>query len=112
MLSRSFAQNSYFTRDFQKRARKVDFWQTGMPWDIALQFASSVLAASVACALCQRGWSIENNPGECWIVNGQTRINPFDIVSQIRSGKLNAQDWSRMLDRYGLDPSMPLRPSK
>jgi Zn-dependent protease with chaperone function len=100
----------YVAKKLDPFARKLDAWQTGTPWESIRQFASSVLGAALACALHRRGWIVASSPGECWLQSGESRLNPFDIVGNITAGKLEEQEWNKMLAELGLDPTMPLWP--
>jgi heat shock protein HtpX len=89
-------------------AAKLNLWQPGVPLDAIRQYASTVLGSAVACALYDAGWKIETEPGVLWLTHDGARLNPFDAVNRIASGKLPAKEWTEMIASCRLDPSVPL----
>jgi hypothetical protein len=77
-------------------ARKLNLWNSGIPWSAVQQYASNVLGAALACALHAAGWAVEAAPGQLWLSQGENRINPFDTVSRMRSGELTESEWNGM----------------
>jgi Zn-dependent protease with chaperone function len=102
-------ENFYATaKDMDPFARKLDVWNSGVPWDSVRMYASSVLGAAFACALHDRGWLVRNSPGELWLTSGEMKLNPFQIVSDIAFGEMSEQAWRESIASFDLDRSLRL----
>jgi hypothetical protein len=93
-------------------ARKLNLLQIVRPWDAIRQYASTVVGSALACTLYDAGWKIETEPGVLWLTRDVVRLNPFQVVSRIASGELQEQEWNETIASSGLDPSMPLAPTR
>jgi hypothetical protein len=93
-------------------ARELNLVQIVRPWDAIRQYASTVVGSALACTLYDAGWKIETEPGVLWPTRDVVRLNPFQVVSRIASGELQAQEWNETIASSGLDPSMPLAPTR
>ena len=90
-------------KDIDAFARKVDVWSSGVPWESVRMYAASVLGAALGCALHERGWAVTNSPGELWLTNGDAKLNPFQVVTEITFGEMKEETWHEMLAELDLD---------
>ena len=62
------------------------------------------LAAAVAVALADRGWSISALPGEPIVLEGagEQRLRPFEEVPKLAGGELVRERWVAAVQRAGI----------
>lgn len=76
----------------------------------AVQYSTAVLAASLAVALCERGWTVEAPPGDAVALRPSagcstedaSSVEPFNIVDRLKSGALTADVWRRQCASLGI----------
>jgi hypothetical protein len=76
------------------------------PW--SPQWSKDLLTAALGTALRGAGWRIQYSPGYIRLRRGAATIDPRQVVEELSASKLSALEWQDMLERYELNPSMPL----
>jgi heat shock protein HtpX len=64
--------------------------------------AGQLFGIALALALLDRGWILNVGPGVFFLHTNHVRLNPFQIVDQLMTGKLSAQDWSAQSRSLGI----------
>jgi heat shock protein HtpX len=88
--------------------QKIKGVPPGTPENVVRDYAANVVGAAIACVLHRQGWTAESLPGVMWMTKGSSRINPFDVVSQIFSKSMDESTWRDQMNRFGLDATTRL----
>ena len=62
-----------------------------------------LFAAAFGLALYREGWQLDHEPGYLWLRRGDFKINPHDLVEEMRSREFTEDAWREMLTKFGLD---------
>ena len=62
-----------------------------------------LFAAAFGLALYREGWQLDHEPGYLWLRRGDFKINPHDLVEEMRSPEFTEDAWREMLTKFGLD---------
>ena len=89
-------------------AKKTAAWGPQVPSEALRNYAIGLLGAALACALHRQGWEIVNFPGSLFLRRGEARLNPFELIEQMRSKKFTDEKWHKMMADLQLDPQMGL----
>jgi Zn-dependent protease with chaperone function len=92
-------------------AEKTEVWALGAPVDVARDYAERLLAAAIGFALYREGWQIDNGPGYLWMRRSDTRINPRQLIKEMRTPEFTEDKWQEMLKQFELDPAISLAPT-
>jgi hypothetical protein len=72
--------------------------------------AASLLAMALGLALSRAGWEICATPGQLYLERENRRLNPFEIISELRSGALTLENWTKECGAAGI-AHLPLAPA-
>jgi heat shock protein HtpX len=68
-----------------------------------LQLTNRVLGAALAVALHAAGWELRASPGlPVHAQRGGQRIMPFEVLSRLMTGRLNAETWQQQITEAGI----------
>ncbi len=62
-----------------------------------------LFAAAFGLALYREGWQLDHEPGYLWLRRGDFKINPHELVGEMRSPEFTEDAWREMLTKFGLD---------
>jgi Zn-dependent protease with chaperone function len=74
------------------------------------QRAAQLLWRALTVALCDQGWWLHATPGEFYLERAGERLAPAAVVTQIRSGAITANAWTKQCQSYGIS-EVSLMPS-
>lgn len=72
------------------------------------RLSKDLLTYALGNAIRNAGWQIHYSPGCVRLRRGASTIDPWQIVEDLSAAKFTAGEWRDMLDRYELNPDMPL----
>jgi heat shock protein HtpX len=71
--------------------------------DILKERASQVVSVALAKALHEHGWTLRADPGEPFrFFRGEGRIEPFSVLTKLRSGELSREVWEQECREMGI----------
>jgi Zn-dependent protease with chaperone function len=71
--------------------------------------AAALLWTALALALLDHGWQLHAQPGDFYLAQGGRKINPADLVRQIRQGSMSAEAYRQLVQLLGV-AELPLAP--
>lgn len=66
------------------------------------QRAGQLLAMGLGLAMLENGWELEAQPGWHFLRRGADRLNVPEAVNELFTGKVSAEDWTKMCNELGI----------
>jgi heat shock protein HtpX len=64
---------------------------------------AGMLSHTLAVALVDRGWQLHLQPGSFYLELGEIRLVPSELIQQLRSGAMKADQWLALCAKYELN---------
>jgi hypothetical protein len=64
--------------------------------------AGRLLASAIALTLLGKGWPLENQPGQFYLLRGSEKLNVFALVDELVAGKLSGEVWVKRCNELGI----------
>ena len=65
--------------------------------------AGRLLASAVALTLLGKGWQLENQPGQFYLLRDREKLNVFALVDELVAGKLSGEVWVKRCNELGIN---------
>ena len=65
-------------------------------------WATNALYSAFALCLLDHGWTLHSHPGAFYLEQGENRVEPGEVLSSIREGKLVMQGWEQYCKEHGI----------
>jgi Zn-dependent protease with chaperone function len=73
--------------------------------------SAALLWNAFALALLDSGWELKVEPGECSFVRGEGRLNPSQLVAQLRAAEISPSDFRTLVHVHDV-AALPLAPAE
>jgi len=67
------------------------------------QRAGGLLAGALALALIEKGWQLEAQPGNFYLLRGSESLDPFAMFGELAEGKITVEAWRERCREWGIE---------